>query len=98
MVLAFGMTVVGCGDENLDRSLFGTWVHASDGDIITFNRNGTFRWEWDRDDVESGIWITSGGILILTLTYEGRSFDEALIYYFRNGDLFIDGMGPYKKR
>jgi hypothetical protein len=71
LVLTFGMSVICCDNGNstsmeLDSALFGTWIHAEDGDEFTFNQDGTFSWEYD-GDYENGTWSTSGDKLTLVL-------------------------------
>jgi hypothetical protein len=76
-----------------DSTLVGTWVHAEDGDIYVFNRNGTFTWEYD--DQWTGTWTASNGIL--NFIYDD-GFEYSCPYDFRNSTLYIDEDGPYRKR
>jgi uncharacterized lipoprotein YehR (DUF1307 family) len=97
MALVFGMTVVGCDDNGgsdpepysgeLDPALFGKWLCEEDGDVLTFNQNGTYSWIWEEmGEDEVGRWSASGGIF--TIKFDGKSEDYPYTFNGK-GELFI---------
>ena len=97
-LLAFVLAFTSCDNEGdgggrLDSALFGTWIHAEDGDVWIFYQNGTFRWEWD-GDLDTGIWSTNNGII----TFSSGPYSISMPYGITGGRFYLDGDGPYIKQ
>ena len=107
LTAVIGMAVAGCKNNNsslspvldpalfLDPVLFGTWVHAIDGETFTFNENGTVHWVWALGGInETGSWSASGGVI----TVKVGTMSDSSIYTFVGSNLFMFDEGPYVKQ
>jgi hypothetical protein len=75
-----------------DSALVGTWTHAQDGDVYTFNQNGTFSWQY-REGPVTGRW-TAGGDTFTLIYDDGNEWSPS--YNIRSGALYINDDGPYR--
>ena len=96
MALVFGMTVVGCDNDDsksLDSKLFGTWESQSTRYI--FYRNGTYEYYYN-SNIINGTWSTHGSII--TFTPEDRSSYSYTYIFYDNGKTVNIGDREYYKQ
>ena len=101
MVLAFGITVVGCDDGSTgnnnnesNTSLNGTWVSENNGE--TTIKNGSYEFvRYSGDFVEKGTYTVNDNIITFTQTspssvvYTADYFPKEKKYVFESGITFI---------
>lgn len=83
MVLAFGMTVTGCGNDEVSP-IDGRWAYSGDPSFVTVFGDGVFRSYVDGVLESTGTFTISGNNLTSTMTVDGVTFSSTGTFALSN--------------